>query len=95
MLAVGPMGNLPVNPLLSDLANQYTTFGWIKDGVYVCSVFESIPADNRFIRAMILHVKILHKQAGGGASGCEMCKQIETNIESRQVTPIVKHPSRP
>ncbi|MGA9151571.1 MAG: hypothetical protein WBZ36_13420 [Candidatus Nitrosopolaris sp.] len=47
----------------------------------VCSVFESIPADNRFIRALILHVKILHKQAGGSSSGCEMCKQIETNIE--------------
>ncbi|MFY9794389.1 MAG: hypothetical protein WAJ93_01735 [Candidatus Nitrosopolaris sp.] len=35
----------------------------------------------KYIHALVLHLKIIHKQAGTSSSGCHACKEIEANIE--------------
>jgi hypothetical protein len=50
----------------------------------VCSAFNDITPDNKYIRSLILHTKLVHRQAQSKSSECESCKKIEEIIEDRQ-----------
>ena len=47
----------------------------------VCSAFNGITPDNKYIRSLILHTKLVHRQAQSKSSDYENCKEIEEIIE--------------
>lgn len=47
----------------------------------VCSALNDITPDNKYIRSLILHTKLVHRQAQSKSSDCESCKEIEEIIE--------------
>jgi len=53
----------------------------------VCSVFENISPDNKYIRALMLHLKLVHKQTGSSSAGCQICRDIEAVINEDRKMP--------
>ena len=53
----------------------------------VCdAAFNEITPDNKYIRSLILHTKLVHRQAQSKSSDCESCKEIEEIIEDDRHT---------
>ena len=52
----------------------------------VCSAFDNITPDNKYIRSLILHTKLVHRQAQSKSSECESCKEIQGIIEDDRQT---------
>jgi hypothetical protein len=52
----------------------------------VCAVFKDLPPDNSYIRALMLHRKLIHRQAQSKSSDCQSCKDIEVAVDEDRQT---------
>src|SRR5215469_1768230 len=55
----------------------------------VCSAFDNITPDSKYIRSLILDTKLVQQQAQNRSSECESCKEIEGIVEDDRHLPYI------